>query len=68
VAGRTRLAVYDVTGRLVATLVDGVLAAGSHDAVWEGAGGAGRPAGPGLYFIRIEAGGTGLTRRFVVIR
>ena len=61
--GRVRLAVHDVAGRRVATLVDGTLAAGAHEAEWVGAG-----AGPGLYFVRLEADGRSVTRRIARVR
>jgi hypothetical protein len=54
-ATRTRLRVYDVTGRLVTTLVDGPLPAGRHHAVWSGRTRGGRPAAAGVYFARLEA-------------
>ena len=54
VAGRVRLTVSDVEGRLVATLVDGCRSAGHQAAVWQGRLDAGRP---GLYFLRLEHGG-----------
>lgn len=46
-----RLDVYDVTGRLVATLADGVQAAGEYRASFDGAA-----LGTGLYFVRFRAG------------
>ncbi len=66
-AGRVRLAVFDVTGRQVAVPADGAFPAGVHTVVWGGGAGAAPPAEPGLYFARIEAGGSRLTRRIVVI-
>jgi len=54
-ASRTRLRLYDVTGRLVATLVDGPLPAGRHSAVWSGHARGGRTAAAGVYFARLEA-------------
>jgi hypothetical protein len=48
--------------------VDGELAAGEHTCTWRGAGGDGRPAGAGLYFARLEAGGQALTRRVARVR
>ena len=49
--GRVRLTVFDLAGRNVATLVDGVLPAGRHQVPW-------RPdSGPGLYFLRLESPG-----------
>jgi hypothetical protein len=54
-ASQTRLRLYDVTGRLVATLVDGPLPAGRHHAVWSGHDRSGRTAATGVYFARLEA-------------
>jgi hypothetical protein len=48
-----RLVVYDVLGRAVATLVDGMQPAGSHEVRYEPGGG--QPAG--LYLYVLEAGG-----------
>ena len=47
-----RLALYDVLGRKVAVLKEGMLAAGQHEVVLE----AGTLA-PGAYLLRLEAGG-----------
>jgi len=60
-AGHARLRVVDVRGRALATLVDGDLAAGAHEAAWSGS-----PA-PGVYFALLEAGGRREARRFVVV-
>lgn len=50
---RVRLAVYDVRGRLVATLRDGLQAAGGHSVRWDGRDGGGGAVGSGLYFYRL---------------
>jgi hypothetical protein len=61
--GRARVAVYDVAGRLVRTVVDGTRPAGRSEVAWDGADGAGRPAAAGVYLIRVEAGnGTALAK------
>jgi uncharacterized delta-60 repeat protein len=52
----TRLALYDVAGRLVRTLVDGQLSPGRHGEVWDGASENGARVAPGVYFARLEAG------------
>jgi hypothetical protein len=62
-----RLRVVDVQGRVVATLVDGIVPAGRHEAAWDGSAG-GRAAGPGLYFVRLDACGRRAVRSFVLIR
>ena len=56
VGGRVRLAVYDVAGRLLRTLLDVELPAGSHEAVWDGRDSAGRGMASGSYFARLLAG------------
>ena len=56
-AERVSLAIFDAQGRLVRTLVDGLARdAGSHTVTWDGTDGAGRRAGPGLYFARLRVG------------
>lgn len=60
-AGRTRLAVYDAGGRLIATLLDGELLAGPHEVRWAAA------APPGVYFARLTTPG-GAVRMTRVVR
>ena len=52
-AGHAHLAVYDVAGRLVATLVDDDLAAGRHEFTWQGDDMRGRRVGSGMYLARL---------------
>jgi hypothetical protein len=61
--GRVTLGCYDVAGRVVRTLVDGVLPAGSHAADWDGRDALGNALPAGLYFARLTADGHELTRR-----
>jgi len=49
--------VFDITGRRVATVFEGSLAAGEHLFEWNGRTASGRPAGAGLYFMRVKVGG-----------
>lgn len=62
-AARVRLAVYDVRGRLVETLADGVQPVGTHDVQWNAAG-----VASGVYFCHLEALGERLTRRIVLLK
>ena len=48
------LALYDVAGRRVRQLFRGAAAAGETALEWDGRDDLGRPAGPGLYFARLE--------------
>jgi len=67
-AGAARLAVYDVSGRLVTVLADGLHDAGEHAAVWDGRDSAGRQLGSGVYFVRLEAAGSVSTRKMVMVK
>lgn len=49
------LRVYDLLGRLVVTLREGVQNAGFHNLTWDGRNAAGASVGSGLYFYRIDA-------------
>ncbi|MBN1825077.1 MAG: VCBS repeat-containing protein [Candidatus Eisenbacteria bacterium] len=66
--GAVRVDVYDITGRMVATLVEGTRDAGSFDAVWNGADARGRSVGSGVYFARMSAEGFTATRKMLLIR
>ena len=66
--GRVEIAVYDVSGRLVATLVDRELPAGRHTAIWNGRAADGRPAASGIYFCTLRAAGVTETKKLVLLR
>jgi hypothetical protein len=51
-----RLEVVDVRGRVVRVLTDEAWAAGRHSVAWAGENDAGEMSGPGVYFVRIQAG------------
>jgi len=53
--GNVKLQVFDVSGRHIATLVDGVQPAGDREIAWDGTGVSGR-VGSGIYFARIVTG------------
>jgi hypothetical protein len=62
------LAVYDVRGRLVRTLVQGSVGAGRHEIPWDGRGAGGAPSAVGVYFYRLVTGATDQTRRMILLR
>lgn len=62
-AGHVRLDVFDLLGRRVATLVDGVQAAGRYEATFDGSG-----LGDGVYLYRMASGTFVETRRMVLAR
>lgn len=63
--GATRVALYDVQGRLVKRLVNSWLPAGLHAVTWDGTDDEGRSAGAGVYFARVEANGVRAGQRLV---
>jgi hypothetical protein len=68
-AAAVTLRVYDVQGRLVRTLVDGVSKrAGVHEIEWNGTDDAGRAVSSGVYFYRLTAGTESLTRKAVLLK
>ncbi len=62
------LSVYDITGRLVATLASGEFPAGSHAAVWDGRDDTGRETASGIYFYALTAGETQERRKMVLLK
>jgi hypothetical protein len=67
-AGAVTLRVYDVTGRLVRTLVDGQRVPGAYEARWDGRDERGRGVASGVYFYRLHAGDFTRTRRMVLLK
>jgi hypothetical protein len=53
--------VCDLAGRRVRSLVRGYRAAGDHQAIWDGAGEAGRRLSAGTYFYRMSINGRSLS-------
>ncbi|WP_243664484.1 FlgD immunoglobulin-like domain containing protein [Rhodothermus marinus] len=68
VPGRVRLVVYDLLGRSVRTLLEGPLAPGMHEVVWDGRSDAGVRLPAGLYLLRLEADGQTQTRTITIVR
>lgn len=62
------LAVYDISGRLVATLVDGLVDQGSHHLAWDGTTDDGKEVTGGIYFCVMRAGEFRAVRRIVWIK
>jgi hypothetical protein len=62
------VSVYDITGRLVTTLVDGAQPAGRHRITWDGRDDAGREVVSGVYFVRMESPELSRTRKITVLK
>jgi hypothetical protein len=68
VNSQVTLAVYDITGKLVKTLVLGSENAGYKSVRWDGRDNAGKPVPNGLYFIRLETPKYAATGKLVLTR
>jgi len=68
--GRTHAAVriYDLLGRRIATLSEGVQEPGAHPQQWDGIDEAGRHVASGAYFVRLETTETTISRRLLLLR
>ena len=62
-AAEVRLNVYDLTGRLVATLVDGQQAAGTHEVRFDAS-----HLSSGIYLYRLQSGSQTLSRTFTLLK
>jgi hypothetical protein len=63
-----RLAIYNVAGRFVRLLIEGVMDAGVHLADWDGKDGRGQDAAAGVYIAKLQAGEKVLTQKMVLTR
>lgn len=63
-----RLAVYDVQGRLIRILAEGVLGPGRHEQVWDGLDAGGQPVASGVYFGHLQQGQRIQSRPMIYLR
>ncbi|MBD3349706.1 MAG: T9SS type A sorting domain-containing protein, partial [Candidatus Eisenbacteria bacterium] len=66
--GRVTIRVFDVAGRVVRTLLDAELKAGSGTVSWDGTSSSGAGAASGVYFVRLEAGELSETRKAILLK
>lgn len=67
-AGPIRIEVYDMHGRRVGRVADGLFQAGRHVGAWSGRNERGGRMAPGVYVIRFDGPGMGESRRIVLLR
>lgn len=66
--GQAAVDVYDLAGRLVRNLHSGVLAAGTHEVMWNGRGPDGRMSAAGIYFFRLKTETATDTQRMTLVK
>ena len=62
------LRIYDLLGREVAALAEGIKDSGYHEAYWNGRDSTGNPAASGVYLYRLETGCFSETKRMMLVR
>jgi len=65
---RVNIAVYDLNGRHICTLVDEILKPNRYQASWNGANDRGEDVPPGVYFIRYCAGDHVFSRKAILLK
>jgi len=64
----TKIAIYNVLGQRVSTVVDQSMQAGHHSIVWNGVSASGQPVSSGVYFVQMEAPGFIKTQKIVMLK
>jgi hypothetical protein len=67
-AADVTLRIYDVSGRLVRTLVDESMPQARHDVTWNGLNDAGAQVASGVYFYRLTAGDFMQVRKMTILK
>ncbi len=65
---RVKLEVFDVSGRLIRTLIDGEMFPGTYHVSWDGMDNQGKRAPSGVYFYRLSTPEYLKTRRMVLLK
>jgi hypothetical protein len=66
--GVVSLNIYDMTGRLVSTLVDGNLKQGYHSITWNGMDSNGHAVSSGMYIYSLKGEGVSITKKMVMMK
>jgi hypothetical protein len=62
------LAIYDLRGRRVRVLIDGILDGGNHKVVWDGRDNQGEQIASGVYLFRLRINDWISTRKMTILR
>jgi len=65
-SGLTTLNIYNLKGQLVRSLVNGDMASGKQNIVWNGLDNSNRPVASGVYFYKVNNGGKSIIRKMLL--
>jgi len=60
--------IYDLNGRQVAVIADGIQPAGNHQVIWDGVDSNGSPVSSGVYFYRMSTNSESFVKRMVLLK
>lgn len=63
-----KITIFDLRGRKVAGLADGVFSQGEQRLTWEGRNSAGHRVSSGVYFVHMQVGNENFTRRMLLVK
>lgn len=66
--GQAELAVYNMAGQKVRTLLNGRLLAGEHGFVWDGRDASGKKVSSGTYLVNLKSGSQQVSKRLVLVK
>ena len=67
-SGMVSLAIYDLLGREIYTVIDGYQRAGNHNVLWTGVDNHGMPMHSGVYFYVLISGSKTITKKLVLTK
>jgi len=65
---KVSIKIFDVRGRLVKSVVDGIKAPGEYKIGWDGRNRDGSQVAAGIYFVRLDAAGRHISKKAVLVR
>ena len=68
VSAEVSLKIYDISGRMVRTLMEGRKDSGRYEVLWDGRNEEGRQVSSGIYFCRLSTRNFGQTQKLVLVR
>jgi flagellar hook assembly protein FlgD len=61
--GLLTLQVYDITGRVVETLIDDFIESGNHEITWNA-----KQQSSGIFFVKLKSGGKSQTHKIIYLK